>query len=326
MNILEIGGTRFLGKRLGELMLKEGHEVTIISRHPENAPEGAEVIGLERRDGVDKVSGRKFDLVIDLIGYDEPGPSQVFEELKFGSYLLVSSTWLTRLGTNIEVDEEVTPKLVTGADRLPGGVREYLFKKLAAETAVLGQSRIERNAAVLRLPVMWGVGDHTRRLEFYLQRIGDKFPLICVNGGNNLAQVVWMEDIARAIIIWIKRGITNTNRIWEGLPDSGIKVKKIMENIANAMRLKLNTVDVPAELLADELPEYLEAEPLWRLSGVRVSENNIFRFLNICPTPQRKWMGQVAVQSQFDKIDETSRQLRDREIIFLRRVGYTLVK
>ena len=49
MNILEIGGTRFLGKRLGELMLKEGHEVTIISRHPENVPEGAEVIGLEKR-------------------------------------------------------------------------------------------------------------------------------------------------------------------------------------------------------------------------------------------------------------------------------------
>lgn len=294
MKVLVFGGTRFLGKRLVGLLAGNGDKVTVISRHPENCPRGAEVIGAERQKGIKLLRNKKFDLVLDFIAYDSQGPKQVFREILFDGYILISSAWMARLGTDILADEEVKIEDADLIDKLPQDVKNYIFRKWEAEKAALSRWRRSRDVTILRLPIMWGEGDHSRRMEFYARRILDGKPLILVNGGKNLAQIVWVDDAALAINKWIQAGFYLKRKIWEGFADEGTSVKAIVSNIANGLSKKLSTVDIPSGLLEKIYPAYLTREPLWRLSGNKITLGNIFNYVDFRPTEQAKWIGTVA--------------------------------
>jgi 2'-hydroxyisoflavone reductase len=71
VNILIIGGTRFLGRHLVDLALARGHEVTLFNRsksNPDLFPNIETIIG-DREHDINKLSGRTWDAVIDTCGY-----------------------------------------------------------------------------------------------------------------------------------------------------------------------------------------------------------------------------------------------------------------
>ncbi|HZN45220.1 MAG TPA: NAD-dependent epimerase/dehydratase family protein, partial [Nitrospiraceae bacterium] len=71
MNILIIGGTRFLGRHLVDAALGRGHQVTLFNRGQSNPglfPE-LETIPGDREQDIEKLSGRGWDAVIDTCGY-----------------------------------------------------------------------------------------------------------------------------------------------------------------------------------------------------------------------------------------------------------------
>jgi 2'-hydroxyisoflavone reductase len=64
-----IGGTRFSGRALTERALAAGHEVTLFHRTPTTSfPDAEHVLG-DRDVGVDALTGRTFDAVVDTCGY-----------------------------------------------------------------------------------------------------------------------------------------------------------------------------------------------------------------------------------------------------------------
>ena len=70
MNVLVLGGTRFLGRALTESLLKCGHAVTLFHRGrslPDGLPGAASVIG-DRTLDLTSVAGRDWDAVIDTSG------------------------------------------------------------------------------------------------------------------------------------------------------------------------------------------------------------------------------------------------------------------
>jgi 2'-hydroxyisoflavone reductase len=71
MNILIIGGTKFLGRHLVESALARGHELTLFNRgktNPNLFPQVETIIG-DREHDIGKLSGREWDAVIDTCGY-----------------------------------------------------------------------------------------------------------------------------------------------------------------------------------------------------------------------------------------------------------------
>jgi len=71
MNILIIGGTRFLGRHLVDSAITRGHQVTLFNRgksNPDLFPDIETIIG-DREHNIDKLSGRTWDAVIDTCGY-----------------------------------------------------------------------------------------------------------------------------------------------------------------------------------------------------------------------------------------------------------------
>ena len=72
MRVLVIGGTRFIGVYLTKLLIKQGHEVTLLNRGNHPAPvEGVETIVCDRKDPSalkSALAGKSFDAIFDNNG------------------------------------------------------------------------------------------------------------------------------------------------------------------------------------------------------------------------------------------------------------------
>ena len=71
MNILILGGTKFLGRHLVESALARGHQVTLFNRgktNPNLFPQLETILG-DREHDIEKLASRTWDAVIDVAGY-----------------------------------------------------------------------------------------------------------------------------------------------------------------------------------------------------------------------------------------------------------------
>ncbi|HET9864195.1 MAG TPA: hypothetical protein VFP37_12170, partial [Steroidobacteraceae bacterium] len=71
LDILILGGTRFIGLHMTSLALERGHKLTFFNRgktHTDKFP-GIERIKGDRNGEIDGLKGRKWDVVIDNSGY-----------------------------------------------------------------------------------------------------------------------------------------------------------------------------------------------------------------------------------------------------------------
>ena len=314
MNILVIGGTRLLGLAVVKQLLLANNIVTVLSRHPEKCPSGVECVGSGREEGLIQLAGRKFDITIDFIAYDAQALTQVFNCCNPGVYILISSTWVVRLAPFMTGDQAITSIDNSCAKLLPDITYSYLLGKIHAELTVLEMRKNNGTATILRLPIFWGYKEHTGRLDFYRQRVFDGAPIICIDGGNNCAQIVWTEDIACVAALWLHKA--SEHPIWEAIPDNGNKVRKIIELIARGAGKQPTLVDVSSEQLLTFLPDYLKKEPLWRETSSNITECNLFKVMEIKPTPIAKWLCDLSQQEMVVDISE----LRRKEIAFLEHI------
>lgn len=313
MRILVIGGTRLLGLSVVRHLLGAQHLVTVLSRRVENCPHAATCLGMDRGQGLDRLAGESFDFVIDFLAYDGATVADALAKIPCAAYVLISSTWLTRLHPGAFIDQPITRVDPGSLAHLPAVTRSYLLGKQEGESVVLQARHQGRRATVLRLPIFFGNGDHTGRVDFYMRRANDGGAIICVNGGHNLAQVAWTEDIARAFLKWLS--IATRYPIWNGLTDAGLSVRQIITYMACGTGRMPNLVDVHLDFLRQHLPLYLENEPLWREVSVASGEQNIFSATGTIPTPYTEWLANLKGAP-----DRSSKELREKELALIERL------
>ena len=71
MNLLLLGGTRFVGRHLAETALARGHEITLFHRgqtNPDLFPQAEHLLG-DREGDLSILDGRRWDAVLDVNGY-----------------------------------------------------------------------------------------------------------------------------------------------------------------------------------------------------------------------------------------------------------------
>ena len=311
--ILVLGGTRFFGREVVIQLLSTGHQVTVSSRNPQNCPKGALMVAGERAECLKTLRGHRFDLTVDLTSDAQTGPEKVFGLLDPGDYVLISSTWVNRLALGVEADQSVREVGSAKPDNMLDLTYRYLQHKLRAEEAVERLRLSGKPATTLRSPIIWGQGDHTRRLQFYRHRMADQSSLILVDGGSNRAQIVWSKDAARVISMWITTSEVSSRLIWELLPDSGVTVKSIIDEIADVAKLEPHYVSLSKRQLSNGLPEYLASEPLWRETSLRPTGSNLFLNMGINPSKISDWSRHVCGEAPTP--DEVL--LRQRELQYL---------
>ncbi|MEU9860863.1 NAD-dependent epimerase/dehydratase family protein [Streptomyces sp. NPDC047971] len=214
MNILIIGGNRYVGKRLTARLLDSGHVVTILNRGSSPAPAGVgagaplpvEQLIADRNDeaALESVLGdRTFDVVVDQVCYT-PRQAAIARRV-FGRrarrYVMTSTVEVYEYEDSAAPvrEEAVDPRAVAVDLDLPWEDEGFLGAhygegKRQAE-AVFAAAPPFPYTAVRVAHVLGGEDDFTGRVEHYARRIRAGEP-IAVPAVNRPATYVYVEEIA----------------------------------------------------------------------------------------------------------------------------------
>jgi nucleoside-diphosphate-sugar epimerase len=212
MNILIIGGTRFVGYSLTWRLLAAGHRLTLFNRGRIPDPFGRRVERLTGDRQTDDLrhllSGRSFDVVYDFAAYvaaDVAGILDAFAGGSAGHHVVISSgqVYLVREGCPFparepDYDGPLVARPEDPADRAEWdyGVGKRACEDLLAEA----WERSRFPSTRIRIPMVEGERDHLRRLEGYLWRMVDGGPLLVPDGGTNPVRHVYVGDVVRTLV------------------------------------------------------------------------------------------------------------------------------
>lgn len=207
MRILVLGGTIFLGRWFVEAARKAGHELTLFHRgeHGEELfPDVERILG-DRRGGLDRLSGRAWDAVLDTCGYlpaDVRASAEALagccEVYAFISTISVYET-ISRPGL---CEDDPREELPEGASRDEITPETYGPLKALCEDAV--QESLGERALVVRPGLIVGPWDPGDRFTWWVHRmaLGGRVPAPCPP--ERTVQVVDVRDLAGWILAMLE--------------------------------------------------------------------------------------------------------------------------
>jgi len=204
MNILIIGGTRFLGRHLVNSALAREHTVSLFNRgksNPDLFPNIGTIIG-DREHDIEKLSGRAWDAVIDTCGYV---PRIVREsatglERSVGRYVFISSVsvYPDSILSKIGIDEsDPVGKLEDEAVEEITGETYGPLKVLCEKTVfdVYGNRGL-----VVRPGLVVGPNDISDRFTYWPVRVAKGGDVLAPEKPEVSVQIIDVRDLSDFII------------------------------------------------------------------------------------------------------------------------------
>jgi nucleoside-diphosphate-sugar epimerase len=182
--VLVLGGTKYFGKKLVQLLLDKGIQVTIATRGKE-ADEFGEMIERLIIDRENKASlenafnNKNWDVVFDQTCYSPQEALDSVEALrgKVGRYIFTSTQAVYDFGLNRK-EEEFNPYSFEfeykKRNEYPG-LFGYQEAKRAAEAVLFAQQDLE--VVAVRFPIVISKDDYTERLKFYVDKVLEGKPI-----------------------------------------------------------------------------------------------------------------------------------------------------
>ncbi len=208
--VLLIGGSGLLGTPAARTLRDAGHDVTVLSRGRRGVVDGVRHVEGERADpgALARAAGpARCDLVVDFLAYDGAAVEQVLAlpALADARYALISTGQVYLVANERRPPSREADGELPLIPEPPEGTRDhanwvYGRGKREAEASLRAHAAARGGRdVVLRLPVVQGAGDGTRRLWAYLERLRDGGPLLLPGGGREPVRFVWAEDVARVL-------------------------------------------------------------------------------------------------------------------------------
>ena len=216
MRVLVIGGTRFMGRQLAWRLIAAGHEVTLLNRGTHPDPFGGRVARL-RADRTTPafaraLAGLSFDAAVDFAAFRREDAEGVVAALdgRVGHYVMISTgqVYLVKEGGNAgggaparEEDYDGPLMAEPPAGHRDHGDWAYGIGKRGGEDA-LAAAWASRGfpSTRLRIPIVNGERDDSRRLESYVWRILDHGPLLLPDGGRARLRQVYSGAVVSALM------------------------------------------------------------------------------------------------------------------------------
>lgn len=225
MNILVLGGTGFIGRRVVTQLLKASHQVTVFHRGVAPLPEGVEEIVGDRdrlRDYRERFAQGKFDVVIHMLLSSEDQARETVNTFRgiAGRIVAASSAdayraWGVFYGTEpgglqelpLCEDSDLRTHAVPYPPEMLKKLREIFpwandqYDKVKVEKTLL--SAPDLPATILRLPMVYGPGDPVHRFHHFLKRMDDGRQ--CIIFADDVAALRtprgFVENVARGIAL-----------------------------------------------------------------------------------------------------------------------------
>ena len=258
MNVLVIGGNRFVGLLAAWRLLAGGHRVALLNRGNLPDPFGDRVERLrgDRSTALARLTAdRRFDAVIDLAAYTGDHARGAVEAFRgrVGRYLMVSTgqVYLVRQGVprpSREADYE-GPLLPAPPSPAELAEWEYGIGKRDAEDVLARAAAEGFPATRLRIPMVNGELDYFRRIESYLWRLLDGGPLLVPDGGSHPVRHVYGGEVAR-LLVELAGGEAGAGRAYNVAQEESPSLAELLEELRRLTGSRSRLVPAPAEALA----------------------------------------------------------------------------
>jgi nucleoside-diphosphate-sugar epimerase len=245
MKILIIGGNRFVGPHLIELLYKHKHELTVFNRGSikYQYPSRVRHVKGDR----DKKFGlrEKFDAVIDMCAYRGSQTEKAIKELNYDYFL--------NFGTVASYAKTETFPLTENS---PIGdwpaFGDYNKGKIESEK-VLKKSNIRYGT--FRPVYILGPKNYCDRENFIYSRIKKNIPLTLPGNGLGISQFVFVDEVARAITLLVERKIEGAFNISGDQMTTLVGLVKMMGEIVDKKPIiKFNPLAIGLNFKEEEFP------------------------------------------------------------------------
>jgi NADH dehydrogenase len=250
MNVLVVGGSGFIGTHLSRELLDRGHEVAVLSRHPDadGVPSGVETVrgDVTAYDSIeDAFEGR--DAVVYLVSLSPLFKPKGGNDRHFAVHTDGARNVLQAAEAH-DVDRFVH---VSGLGANPNAPTAYLRAKGEAEALVTDS---DRDWVVFRPSVVFGEGDEFRS---FTKRVTPPGVAPLPGGGKTAFQPIWVEDLAGMLA----DAVEDDEHVGETYELGGPDVLTLKE-VAKLVRGGVAVVPVPMSLagigmkLAGSIPRF----------------------------------------------------------------------
>ncbi len=258
MRVLVFGGTRFIGRAIVERLLRDSHEVTLLNRGLSADPFGTSVkrvVG-DRRDpqAIRRAASRRdYDAAVDITAYHESETSDVVtafrERIGHLIHISTAAVYLIRRGVLPPYREDDFSGPL--AERRPGDESSWRYAehKRRCEQVLERAWREHRFPSTsLRLPMVVGPHDYSRRTDAYLERLASSGPLILPEGGLNAWGFLWVDDVADAVAASLANP-TTFGRAYNLAQREALTLRQFVELAASFLGRTAHLVGLPTPWL-----------------------------------------------------------------------------
>jgi nucleoside-diphosphate-sugar epimerase len=258
MQVLVIGGSRFIGQAVVARLLADGHKITLLNRGQSPDPFGTRVSRvLGDRSNPDTLkralARREFDVVLDVIAFREEDTQGAIAQLsgRIGHFIHIStaSVYLIRDRLFCPFREDDFGGRLAPRTEATSSSWLYAYHKRRCEVALQHAWETDQFPYTsLRLPMVIGPDDYTERSLAYLERLADGGPLILPDGGLNSWGFLWVADVAETIAA----NLMNANalgRAYNLAQREVVSVRQFVESVAAALGRTPTLAGVPGEWL-----------------------------------------------------------------------------
>lgn len=237
MDLLMIGGTRFLGRHLVDAASARGDTVTLFNRgktNPNLFPELEHLTG-DRDGGLEVLQGRNWDAVIDTCGYLPRVVRASVEALRnhVGFYVYISS--VSAYADFFKIG--ITEKDETSTLKDPGieEVNDATYGPLKAACEAEVWRVYGENGLVIRPGLIVGPFDPTDRFTYWPWRVAQGGEMLVPENPDWLTQIIDARDLAEWTMEMIRRAAGGTyNAVGPGSPISFGTLLAICEQVSGS--------------------------------------------------------------------------------------------
>jgi 2'-hydroxyisoflavone reductase len=204
VNLLILGGTRFVGRHIARAAMNAGASVTLFHRNETDAPELAacEHVYGDRMHDLHRLGERRWDAVIDTSAY-APGAVEIsarYLSARTAHYTFISTISVydaDRCGEGIDEDSPVM-RLPAAADRSVASPEHYGALKVLCEAVV--RSAFRHRAAIVRPGVVAGPYDPTDRFTYWAVRKAAGGTILAPHSAEHHVQYIDARDLAEFVV------------------------------------------------------------------------------------------------------------------------------
>jgi 2'-hydroxyisoflavone reductase len=260
VRLLILGGTKFLGRAAAEEALRRGHEVTLFNRgqtNPELFPDAEHLQG-DRDGGLDPLSGRDWDAVIDPSGY-VPRVVRASAELlsdAVGHYVFVSSVSVYRDFSRPHFDE-TAPRIELDDPTVEEVMEHYGGLKALCEDVVA--EVFPGRSANVRAGLIVGPHDPTDRFTYWPVRVARGGEVLVPGRPERPVEFIDVRDLGAWLVTVAEQG---TSGAFNATRD-GLTMGEVVETCrdVSGSDATFTWVDEPF-LVEREVGQWMEV-PLW---------------------------------------------------------------